>query len=237
MREGDIPSTAPPPEFAFALARVAVAQICQSVGYDGAQRPALEALADIATRYLKSIANSSAKSANSSGRTESNLFDVIAAIEELRSVEGFGGSWRVRSRCLWRSAAIKDLIRFFKYTKRIPFAQPLPPKTSSRRERASIDRDNSGWFGEGRPKHVPRWLPAAEERTEEAEERAEEVKWEEECADLGENGMKKKMKRGCDDEFEQVLYSKRVRVRSGKPEEEDDDDDDEDEDTKESAEK
>lgn len=241
MREDDIPTTAAPPEFAFAQARVAVAQICQSAGYDGAQRPALDALADVATRYLKSIAKSSAESANSSGRTESNLFDVIAAVEELRSVEGFGGSWRVRSRCLWRSAAIKDLMRFFKYTNRIPFAQPLPPRTSCpRRERLSVDRDNSGWYGEGRTKHVPRWLPAAEERTEEpkgsesAEERTGEVKWEcgkREDADLGEIEMEK-MKRGSDNEMEQVLYSKRARASSQKRKDEDEDEDD-DEDMKE----
>lgn len=215
MREDELPSEAAAPEFAFTLARVAVAQICQSVGYDGAQKPALEALTEITTRYLKAIAKSSAESANSSRRTESNLFDIIAAIEELRSVEGFGGSWKVRSRSLWGSAAIKDLMKFFKYTDRIPFAQPLPPRMSSyRRERVLMNRDNSEWYDVRRSKHVPRWLPAAE-GIEAAEERTEEVKWEclkREDANLGENEMKK-MKRGCYDEVEQVVSSKRGKVR------------------------
>lgn len=215
MVEDENPSAAAAPEFSFTLARVAVAQICQSVGYDGAQKPALEALTDIATRYLKAIAKSSAESANSSGRTESNLFDIIAAIEELRSVQGFAGSWKVRSRSLWRSAAIKDLMKFFKYTDRIPFAQPWPPwMSSSRRERVPVNSDNSEWYDVGRSKHVPRWLPVAE-RIEAAEERTEEVKWEclkREDANWGKIEMKK-MKRGCYDEVEQVVSSKRRKVR------------------------
>ncbi|XP_057794897.1 transcription initiation factor TFIID subunit 8-like [Salvia miltiorrhiza] len=82
--------------------------ICQSICYKGAERSALESLTDIATRYLKAVAKLSAESANSSGRTESNLFDIVAAIEDLTSVQGFDGVRRVRSQSLWRSAVIRD---------------------------------------------------------------------------------------------------------------------------------
>ncbi|XP_057780092.1 transcription initiation factor TFIID subunit 8-like, partial [Salvia miltiorrhiza] len=159
---------------------VAVAQICQSIGYKGAERPALEYLTNIATRYLKAVAKLSVESANSSGRTESNLFDIVAVIEDLTSVQGFDGAWRVRSQSLWRSAVIRDLMKLVKYTDQTPFAQPLLPRRScSDKEILLKDRDNNGWYNEGRLKHVPRWLPAVVERGGGAEEREGEVKWEE----------------------------------------------------------
>lgn len=218
MREDKISGPAAAPGFSLTLARVAVAQICQSVGYKGAQRPALEALTDIATRYLKAVAKLSAESANSNGRTQSNIFDIIAAIEDLASVEGFEGSWRVRSRSLSRSAVVKDLMRLVKYKDEVPFAQALPPRRScSERGRGMKKRDDGRWYGEGRLKHVPRWLPAVEGREEaeaEVEVRKGEVKWE--CLDLdgGErreevNVEGKKLKRKCNDE----VWVKRERVR------------------------
>ncbi|KAG6412863.1 hypothetical protein SASPL_125555 [Salvia splendens] len=184
--------------------------------------PALEALTDIATRYLKAIAKLSAESANSSGRTESNLFDIAAAIEDLASVQGFDGSWRVRSRSVWRSAAIRDLMKCVKHMDQIPFGQPSPPIMScSGVGRVLNTRDNRLWYNEGKLKHVPRWLPAVEVRVEEEEEEEEkrrgEVKWDEslereEAVNLGSSEMKK-LKRECyDEDVEQVLV-KRGKVR------------------------
>lgn len=222
MREDKISGPAAAPGFSLTLARVAVAQICQSIGYKGAQRPALDALTDIATRYLKAVAKLSAESANSNGRTQSNIFDIIAAIEDLASVEGFEGSWRVRSRSLLRAAVVKDLMRLVKYKDEVPFAQPLPPRRSCyERGRAMKKRDDGRWYDEGRLKHVPRWLPAVVGREEvavEVEERKGEVKWE--CLDLdgaerrgevsvgGDEG--KKLKRECNDD---QVWVKRERVR------------------------
>ncbi|KAL0292566.1 UNVERIFIED_CONTAM: Transcription initiation factor TFIID subunit [Sesamum calycinum] len=117
-------------EFSFTIARVAVAQICQSVGFKGAQNSALEALTDITTRYLEAIAKLGAASCNSNRRTQSNLPDFIVALEDLASIQGFPGSSDIRSHSLWTSAVIKDLMKLVKYRDEIPFAQPLPPKRS-----------------------------------------------------------------------------------------------------------
>ncbi|KAG6410267.1 hypothetical protein SASPL_128320 [Salvia splendens] len=217
MREDEICAATAAPDFSFTLARVAVAQICQSIGYKGAEMPALEALTDIATRYLKAIAKLSAESANSSGRTESNLFDIAAAIEDLASVQGFDGSWRVRSRSVWRSAAIRDLMKCVKYVDQIPFAQPsLPRMSCSGVGRLLNIRDNRLWYNEGKLKHVPRWLPAVELRGEEGKRRGE-VKWEEslereEAVNLGSREMKKLKTECYDEDVEQVLV-KRGKVK------------------------
>ncbi|KAL8053542.1 hypothetical protein ABFS82_05G079000 [Erythranthe guttata] len=146
-------------EYSFSVARVAVAQICQSMGFTGAQKMALEALTDVATMYLKAIAKLGAASANSNGsRTQSNIPDVIVALEDLGSVQGFAGSSTVRERSVYTSAVIKDLIKFVNYSDEIPFARPLPPRTSfsPRQTSSTLHYDD-----EGGSKHVPRWLPPA----------------------------------------------------------------------------
>ncbi|KAL7150029.1 hypothetical protein ABFS83_05G080600 [Erythranthe nasuta] len=146
-------------EYSFSIARVAVAQICQSMGFKGAEKMALDALTDVATMYLKAIAKLGAASANSNGsRTQSNILDVIVALEDLGSVQGFAGSSIVRERSLYTSAVIKDLIKFVNYSDEIPFARPLPPPRTS-----FIPRQTSSklhYDDEGGSKHVPRWLPA-----------------------------------------------------------------------------
>ncbi|KAL7111339.1 hypothetical protein ACP275_05G081500 [Erythranthe tilingii] len=145
--------------YSFSIARVAVSQICQSMGFKGAQKLALEALTDVATMYLKAIAKLGAASVNSNGsRTQSNILDVIVALEDLGSVQGFAGSSTVRERSLYTSAVIKDLIEFVNYSDEIPFARPLPPPRTS-----FIPRQTSSklhYDDEGGSKHVPRWLPA-----------------------------------------------------------------------------
>ncbi|CAA0825377.1 Bromodomain transcription factor [Striga hermonthica] len=143
-------------EFSSSLARVAVAQTCQSMGFTGAQNSALCLLTDVATRYLRSAAKLAAASAALGGRTQSNLADIVAALEDLASVHGFRGLSSVRSVSLCSSAVVKDLIKFVKFTDEIPFARPLPPRRIFFPGRKRKFRE---YCDEGRWKHVPAWLP------------------------------------------------------------------------------
>ncbi|KAK6130836.1 hypothetical protein DH2020_035418 [Rehmannia glutinosa] len=181
------PSPLPESEFSFTLTRVAVAQICQSMGFSGAQNSALEALTDVATRYLQAIAKLAAASANSDGRTQSNLPDIIVALEDLASVQGFPGFSSTRSVSLYSSPVIKNLMKFVNYTDEIPFARPLPPRKKNfqgakgKLLKYKGDWDNSRRYyldGDGW-RHVPRWLPAVPvvERKENGAEMKQEVKW------------------------------------------------------------
>ncbi|KZV42509.1 hypothetical protein F511_38534 [Dorcoceras hygrometricum] len=163
--------------FSYVLLRVAVAQICQSMGFKGAQDSALEIITDIAARYLKTMAKAASTSANARGRTQSNLHDVILALEQLASVQGFPGASDFGSHSLYASAAVKDLMNFVKYRDEIPFAQPLPPRrTFSSQTRQSdgrrhCDRENM--------RHVPSWLsafPSVAVPVEEKERMWEEVR-------------------------------------------------------------
>lgn len=148
-------------EFSLSIVRIAVAQICQSVGYNAARTSALDTLSNIATCYLKAVAKSAADSANSCGRTHSNSFDVVVAFEELiGSVEGFSGasSWSKLQSSITSSSLLKDIGKFVLYSDEIPFAQPLPRKIFTRhprihrKEKASYNYKINLW-------HVPRWLP------------------------------------------------------------------------------
>lgn len=195
----------PEPEFSFRLTKVALAQICKSVGFKAAQSSALEALTDIATRYLKVIAKLAADSANSCRRTESNLLDVIVALEDLGSVRGFRGGSDTKVRTLYKSQVVKDLMEFVKYTDEIPFARPLDGKffcgggkVNFLKHRGVEDDNNNNWYCNGAGlMHVPRWLPIMPEMggEEKGEGRKRGGKWG--CLDGGiEGDGEKRWERG-----------------------------------------
>ncbi|XP_073129054.1 transcription initiation factor TFIID subunit 8 [Henckelia pumila] len=166
--------------YSYGLLRVAVAQICQSMGFKGAQHSALQVITDIAARYLKTVAKAAATSANARGRTQSNLPDIILALEDLASVQGFPGASRVDPHSLYASAAIKDLMNFVKYTDEIPFAQPLPPRTIFSQQGKLSGPSDVRWQCDGENmRHVPSWLPALPSVAvpEEKERKWEEGRW------------------------------------------------------------
>lgn len=205
----------PPSDFSTAITRIAVAQICQSVGFKAAQRSALETLTDVATRYLRSLAKSAAASASSTGRTQSNLFDVVCSLEELHSVVGFRGASNV-AQSLYSSSTVADTMKFVNYSCEIPFAKPVP-----RRKFASglptVGGAGGGFeFVNGRGNHIPKWLPAIPEMRKKEEGNGEE-RWgvivgsssgQEVC--LG--GEKKMAKRNGKKRTELGLPRKRERV-------------------------
>ncbi|KAF3946572.1 hypothetical protein CMV_027175 [Castanea mollissima] len=137
-----------PSEFSFAIARIAVSQICQSVGYEATQLSALNALTVVATKYLEAIAKSASSLANTSYRTQSNLLDLTLALHHLVtlhtstlfSISSSGGG------------IIRDLADFVSFHDEIPFAKPIPrPQITSIPSWAT---SSSSSFS-----HVPKWLP------------------------------------------------------------------------------
>ncbi|KAK4386411.1 Transcription initiation factor TFIID subunit [Sesamum angolense] len=177
-------------EFSFTIARVAVAQICQSVGFKGAQNSALEALTDITTRYLEAIAKLGAASCNSNGRSQSNLPDFIVALEDLASIQ-----------------AVAAKRSFFQGAKR----RLLKHKGDNKRWYCN------GGSWRHVPSWLPP-VPVVEEQDKEAEGKKGEVKWEcweereEEKWECGRETVERK----CDDEILQVSGKRgKVRFRMG----------------------
>ncbi|KAM5559757.1 transcription initiation factor TFIID subunit 8 [Rosa sericea] len=144
-------------EFGRAVSKVAVAQICEGVGFLGIKESALDSLADIAIRYLRDLGKMANYYANLAGRTESNVFDVVRGLEDLESLQGFSGAAEV-THCLAGSGTMKGLVQYVGTAEEIPFAQPLPrfPVVKDRRLIPSFEQ-----MGEAPPgKHLPNWLPA-----------------------------------------------------------------------------
>ncbi|POO01724.1 Bromodomain associated domain containing protein [Trema orientale] len=65
-------------DFGRAVSKVAVAQICESVGFQKSKESALDALADITIRNLCDLGKTANFYANLTGRTECNVFDIIS---------------------------------------------------------------------------------------------------------------------------------------------------------------
>ncbi|XP_039070768.1 transcription initiation factor TFIID subunit 8-like [Hibiscus syriacus] len=68
-----------PNEFSFNITRVAVAQICNSVGFRRSQVTALRTLTLVATKYLETLARSAASFSNAANRGKSNLLDITTS--------------------------------------------------------------------------------------------------------------------------------------------------------------
>ncbi|KAL2473924.1 Bromodomain transcription factor [Forsythia ovata] len=169
-------------------------------------------------------------SANSFGRTESNLLDIIVALEDLGSVRGFRGGSDTKVRTLYESQVIRDLMVFVKYNDEIPFAQPLPRKMISRSIKGNFtkyrgDVDNNNWYwSEEKLMHVPRWLPfmpvmGGEEKVEERKGKSNR-KWG--CLDGGFEGEGEKslcrgklVEREGSKEIELLGYREKVRFKLG----------------------
>ncbi|KAG4968940.1 hypothetical protein AAZX31_12G208300 [Glycine max] len=115
-----------PSEFSFAVAKIAVAQVCQSVGFKTFKCNALKTLTNVSTRYLETIVRSAASFANASNRTNSNLFDIINGIHDLCSAQGFPGGSVMHKVNLLRSSALKDIMNFVNLSNKVPFAKPIP---------------------------------------------------------------------------------------------------------------
>ncbi|PON60314.1 TFIID transcription factor [Parasponia andersonii] len=144
-------------DFGRVVSKIAVAQICESVGFQSSKESALDALADIAIRYLCDLGKMANFYANLTGRTECNVFDIVRALEVMEASQGFPGAADV-SRCLASSGAVKEIVDYVGSAEEIPFAQPVPrfPVMKDRRSIPSFVQ-----MGENPPgHHIPTWLPA-----------------------------------------------------------------------------
>lgn len=143
-------------EFAQAIARIAVAQVCESLGFQSFHQSALDNLADVAVRYIREIGKTASSYANLANRSQCNVFDVIQGLEDLGSIQGFSGASDV-GHSLSGSGVVKDIIRYVGQAEEIPFAYLIPvfPVVKERTLEPSFA------LAEDNPpdEHIPSWLP------------------------------------------------------------------------------
>lgn len=143
-------------EFAQAVARNVVAQVCESLGFQSFHQVALDNLADVAVRYIREIGKTASSYANLANRTQCNVFDVIQGLENLSSAQGFSGASDVRH-SLSGSGVVKDIIRYVSRAEEIPFAYSIPvfPVVKER----ILDRSFAQAEESPPDEHIPSWLP------------------------------------------------------------------------------
>jgi transcription initiation factor TFIID subunit 8 len=141
-------------QYGHAVARIAVTQILESAGFENSYSRPIDALADVMIRYISHVGKLSDSYSNMSGRTNCNVFDVILALEEIASFQGFTGQ-SDPNHSLSSSGVVLDLSRFVGTGKEVPFAGSVVgfPVTHSRRVETF---QNAGNIVEG---HIPGWLP------------------------------------------------------------------------------
>lgn len=144
-------------EFGRAIAKIAVAQICERVGFESVNDSALESLADIAIRYVKDLGKAGKFYANLANRTECNVFDVIQSLEDSSSSIGFPGGSEVCTN-LVKSSSMKEIMEYVEAIEDLPFAQPVSSFPIVRDRRLTPSFLQMGETPEF--KHVPDWLPA-----------------------------------------------------------------------------
>ncbi|PKA53690.1 hypothetical protein AXF42_Ash009186 [Apostasia shenzhenica] len=144
-------------DFGRAVSRIAVAQICESTGFQSSQPSALYALADVTIRYICGLGKAAQFYANLAGRTDCNAFDVIQGLEDLvGSSQGFTGASDVH-RCLANCGVVRDISQFLSAIEEAPFPRPIPRFPVIR---ALKPTPSFAQIGEVPPgKHVPNWLP------------------------------------------------------------------------------
>ncbi|KAF0921499.1 hypothetical protein E2562_007036 [Oryza meyeriana var. granulata] len=167
-----------------AVSTVSTAQILRSSGYTAAEPAALRALSDIAGRYVASLGSGASAIAETRGRTEPNLVDLILALED-HSLGGFPGA-SDPGRPVLRSGALSELAGFVRAVREVPFAKPLPRRVGGPRGKAWESFAAAG--REPPLKHVPRWLPCFPEKPElepKATNEEATAKWESRRRDEG----------------------------------------------------
>ncbi|CAI9766330.1 unnamed protein product [Fraxinus pennsylvanica] len=145
-------------DFGRAISKIAVAQICENVGFDSFNESALDSLADLAIRYLLDLGKTAKFYSNLAGRTESNVFDIIQGLDDLGMSSGFSGASEVEVNCAISSGFVTEIRGYVESADETPFAQPVPHFPVARQWRlipSFLQMGETPGF-----KHIPEWLPA-----------------------------------------------------------------------------
>ncbi|KAL2533639.1 Transcription initiation factor TFIID subunit 8 [Abeliophyllum distichum] len=144
--------------FGRAISRIAVAQICENVGFESFNESALDSLADLAIRYLLDLGKTAKFYSNLAGRTDCNVFDIIQGLEDLGMSSGFSADSDVGVNCAISSGVVTEIRGYVESAQESPFAQPVPHFPVIREWRTIPSFLQMGETPEF--KHIPEWLPA-----------------------------------------------------------------------------
>ncbi|KFK30070.1 hypothetical protein AALP_AA7G212700 [Arabis alpina] len=148
-------------EFSHAATKIAVAQICETIGFKNFKDPALESLTRFAIQYILQLGKTASSFANLTGRSQCNVFDIALALEDLNGTSSSNGIESSSESCsVLRSISLRGIIDFVNSSDENPFIQPLPrfPISDRSKKKMIPSFDEVGEVPLG--KHIPIWLPA-----------------------------------------------------------------------------
>ncbi|CAH9083238.1 unnamed protein product [Cuscuta epithymum] len=144
-------------EFGSAISRIAVAQICQSVGFESSTEAAMNSFSEVIAKYISDLGKTATSYASLSGRSQCNVFDVIHGLEDFCPHTGLMGASEANI-CGVNSGVMKEIVEYVEASEEIPFAQPVSRFPVIKIPKMIPTFDQIGENPES--KHIPRWLPA-----------------------------------------------------------------------------
>jgi len=153
------------------LIKIAIAQIAQEAGFEGARRSALDALTEVVRRYIQELAENVSQSAALASRTEPNWHDVKGSLEEMGIDLNELVLWREQSDSL--PFAFAHALPRIPLPKKVTLIQPstamdikrkpssIPAATAAASGGAAAVIDSGVYFQKG---HIPPFVPAFPDR-------------------------------------------------------------------------
>ncbi|XP_033647960.1 transcription initiation factor TFIID subunit 3-like [Asterias rubens] len=126
-------------EYCRSLLKVAVAQLCQGLGWHAVHTTPCDLLTDVLQRYLEHLARHSHRYAEQYGRTDPNLDDVGLTFSHMH-------------------VRLNELETYLKEVEPIPFAHPLPSFPIPKRNNLQIPQPGSRDCRE-RLEYIPEHMP------------------------------------------------------------------------------
>ncbi|XP_022143863.1 transcription initiation factor TFIID subunit 8 [Momordica charantia] len=143
-------------DFGREVSKIAAAQICKNLGFQGSKESALDTLAEIVITYLSDLGKMANFYSNLAGRTECNVFDILRGLKDLEAPVARQDA--EVSHCLAGSRTMQEIMEYVNSAEELTFAQPVPqfPIIKSCKVLPSFVQ-----MRETPPsKHIPHWLPA-----------------------------------------------------------------------------
>lgn len=135
-------------DFARNILKVAMAQICQNLGWHAVQTSPMNILVDILQRYMSTLAKITHQYAEHYNRNEPNLNDVAMAFQEL-------------------GISISELEDYVNNVEPVPFAHPIPKFPVARSNQFNFPKENSREVS-ARPEWIDPHLPCIYPEDEDA---------------------------------------------------------------------
>ncbi|KAK6177116.1 hypothetical protein SNE40_015283 [Patella caerulea] len=127
-------------EYSRSVLKIAVAQICQNLGWNSTQVTPLELLTDVMERYILELGNIAHRYSEQFGRTEVNLDDVGLAFQQM-------------------GVRLDELTEYISHVEPVPFVKEIVAFPAPKKSNLQFPNPRSREILQHREEHIPEYLP------------------------------------------------------------------------------